>query len=379
MKIIDTYNNIERRVVLDCRVKSYYELVRHYGIALDSLEIFLLSELLDFTFCKIDIPGIGVEDAPFGGCSVFGADQIFFSNIGIDLHTFQPGGDAEGFRQLRELIDRDIPVLFRFDSRFADEDSPVNADRLNFYNPSTLLLAGYDDENVYAVFNTTWQKHELYKMTIEHFQKYRSGICIPYPPDNICYTISPTADDVKLINSERERLCLEVMHKSAERMLSDAIIPEHTDGAIIERSVSHGVSGMKRMGSFLNELAADKSESDIIVKLSLMMLRLNMVQGSRTGYRNEFAAGMTFVGERYGIPELEEISRYLKDRAGFWRDFVRNLDYAARNDISDREKLSEDIKLITDELEKTISIEEEVYSALKELTARKLGRVLVNI
>lgn len=378
MKIIDTYNNIERRVVLDCRVKSYYELVRHYGIELDSLEIFLLSELLDFKFCKIDIPGIGVEDAPFGGCSVFGADQIFFSNVGLDLHTFQPGGDAEGFRQLRELIDHDTPVLFRLDSRFEDEDSPVNADRLNFYNPSTLLLAGYDDENVYVVFNTTWQKHELYKMTIDHFQKFRSGICIPYPPDNICYTISPSADDIRRINSGREKLCLEVMYKTAGRMLCDEIIPEHIDGAIIERSMSRGISGMKRMGTFLNELAADRSESDLIVKLSLMMLRLNMVQGSRTGYRNEFAAGMAFVGERYGIPELSELSQPLKERAGFWRDFVRNLDYAARNDISDRARLAEDIKLITDELDKTISIEEEVYSGLRELTARKLGRVPVN-
>ena len=122
MKIIDTYNNIEKRIVLDCRVKSYYELVRHYGIELDSLEIFLLSELLDFTFCKIDIPEIGLEDAPFGGCSVFGADQIFFSNIGLDLHTFQPGGDEEGMDILRDLIDHDTPVLFRLDSRFENED-----------------------------------------------------------------------------------------------------------------------------------------------------------------------------------------------------------------------------------------------------------------
>lgn len=379
MKIINTYNNIERRVVLDCRVKSYYELVRHYSIELDSLEIFLLSELLDFTFCKIDIPGIGVEDAPFGGCSVFGADEIFFSNIGLDLNKFQPSGDDEGFRQLRELIDRNTPVLFRLDSRFEDEDSPANTDRLNFYNPSTLLLAGYDDENVYVVFNTTWQKHELYKMTIEHFQKYRGGICIPYPPDHICYTIFPSEEDVKRINSERERLCLEVMHKITQRMLSDDIISEHTDGAIIEKSMSHGISGMRRMGAFMKDLAANRTESDIIVKLSLMMLRLNMVQGSRTGYRNEFAAGMSFVGDRYGIPELSELSCLLRERAGFWRDFVRNLDYAARNDISDRGKLSEDIKLITDELEKTIAVEEEVYTGLRELTAHKLGKVTATV
>ena len=376
MKIIDTYNNIEKRIVLDCRVKSYYELVRHYGIELDSLEIFLLSELLDFTFCKIDIPEIGLEDAPFGGCSVFGADQIFFSNIGLDLHTFQPGGDEEGMDILRDLIDHDTPVLFRLDSRFENEDAPINADRLNFYNPSTLLLVGYDDEYVYVVFNTTWQKHELYKMTISHFQKYRSGYCIPYPPDNICYTISPTEEDVRRIKSEREKLCLEVMHKTAERMLAEHITPSHTDGAIIEKEMSKGVYGMKRMSSFLKELAGS-SESDTIIKLSLMMLRLNMVQGSRSGYRNEFAASMEFVGNRYGIPEISELSGILKKRAGFWRDFVRDLDYIARNDVSDREKLMNDTILITEAMEKTISTEEAVYSGLIEITSDKLGRVPV--
>jgi hypothetical protein len=86
---------------------------------------------------------------------------------------------------------------------------------------------------------------------------------------------------------------------------------------------------------------------------------------------------MEFVGNRYGIHEISELSGILKERAGFWRDFVRDLDYIARNDVSDREKLMNDTILITEAMEKTISTEEAVYSGLIEITSDKLGRVPV--
>ncbi len=376
MKIIDTYNNIEKRVVLDCRIKSYYELIRHYGIELDSLEVFLLSELLDFKFCKIDIPEIGLEDAPFGGFSVFGADEIFFSNIGLNLNTFHPKSDEAGWNQLRDLIDHDIPVLFKFDSRHEHDDSNTSIERLNFYNPSTLLLVGYDEEYAYVVLNNTWEKHDLYKMKISHFQKYRGGICIPYPPDNTCYTISPTVEDINRINREREMLCLNVLNKTTDRMLDNRIIPENIDGAIIERDICKGLLGMKCMSTFLKNLAAS-SESDNIVTLSLLMLRLNMVQGSRSGYRNEFAAGIDYVGRTYDIHEFSELSTILKEKKGFWGDFLRNLDYIARNVVSDRKKLVEEIMHITDSLEEMIRCEEIVYLEIQKLTEKKLGKTPV--
>ena len=76
MKLIETYKKIEKREMLDCRIKSIKELIRNYGVNLTSYEALIIGESITFMYDKIHIPGVSLERIPYALVS-----KIFLENI----------------------------------------------------------------------------------------------------------------------------------------------------------------------------------------------------------------------------------------------------------------------------------------------------------
>ena len=83
MHLIDTYKHIDRREMLDCRMKSIKELMRNYNINISSFEIMILCEAFSFNYTYIKIPGVLKEYLPYATVSQNDVVETFFNNIGL--------------------------------------------------------------------------------------------------------------------------------------------------------------------------------------------------------------------------------------------------------------------------------------------------------
>lgn len=367
MKLISTYEEIERRTVYDCRIKSIMELMRHYGLVLTSYEILLICRAITFNYDRVVIPGILKNEVPYGTVSTDKIEETFFKSLGIRYVEQKIGDSAEDWAFMKSLIDKDIPIMFKIDSRFLNEEYKKPG-KLNLYYLSTLLLVGYEEEtqSVLVVLMNTSEKDTVTKLSMEDFQKYRNTDCMPEGADYCCYYLPDDCGVNELTKEKIRQAVWHGLHGIVECMLDKSASVNMHYGAFIGTEQTVGIQGMKSLKNDLEELISSyKSGSETdkkLIKLMLIFIRNNLLFGSHTAFRSELAACLKMCHEKYGFEYTLTASKKFYEVSKKWMSFFTHLSGIAHKNDDISELFLQSIEV----LENIIEIEEEQYLKLSE-------------
>lgn len=363
MKLIRSYEHLDVRECLDCRIKSLKELVKHYDIHISSYEALILSEAIGFNYALIDIPALGIMDLAYCTPSKNHIEKSMFQNLGIKLKEIEIGASDTEWSYMRSLVDDDIPILVYMDSRFLTGQDK-GSKSLNLYYVSTLLLVGYDDYHVYLVLTNTDECEQVFKLDIEQFQKHRRTEFIPFGPNEMCFFI-PKGEEV----IPEKKLQLESFTKSlvhiCELMLSKETCDDYELGAFKCQSLMYGINGMMALKELLLEIVKTyDSQTDKELKtlqFQLLFIRNNNMFGSKSAFRDEFGKGLKELDQRFNMPIFQTLGDDFLTLGSKWRRFLVILTKCIHNIGSGRDYLEQAIE-IWDEI---ITLESRAFKQVK--------------
>ncbi|NLL70623.1 MAG: BtrH N-terminal domain-containing protein [Epulopiscium sp.] len=370
MKLISTYQHIDKREILDCRVKSIKELIRHYNVHLNSYEILLISKAITFNYDRICIPGVINHPIPYGTVSHNTIEKTFFDSLCISYKEEKIESTEEGWKKIKSMIDRDIPVMFRMDSRFlmpgangAERDKKINLHYL-----STLLLVGYDEEEnkAFIVLTNTDEKEEVSVISIDAFQKYRSTTCFPFAPDSLCYYVTKEDRKMNLDETLIQRKVLQGLKETIYTMLNEDSTSMISYDGFVGTGMIKGIKGMEKLKDDLKQIVECYDAQDRMscqyTQFSMAFLRNNMMFGSYSGFRYELSQCLQYCAEHFQIGELNRISNEFKSISNEWKKLFMVLSSIAHNKGNRKEQLNNVIKI----LERIIKKEEQQYMKINQ-------------
>ncbi|MEN2777081.1 BtrH N-terminal domain-containing protein [Acetivibrio clariflavus] len=367
MKLIDSYKHIERREMLDCRIKSLKELVKHYGIKLSSYEVLLLSEAYSFMYTKVNIQGTKLPALPYAAVSHNDVDKVFLNNLNIKYEEKKMYSDD--WEYMKSLIDQDIPILFKMDSRFLIEKDAAASkyEKLNLYYLSTILLVGYDEEKGEAliVLTNDDEREVVNRITLSDFHKSRCTKCIPFSPDGLCLYLKPDERINDIKDEDIRLLILKSLKRIVEIMLNQDEIYHIDMGAFITTGIKKGISAMKELVHDL-KILLNQAEDEAISKMNqllIIFLRNNMMFGTYSGYREEFGKSLKYCSEKYKIEKMYEIGQKFDNIANDWKNVFRLLSSIGHKKID----FAEGLNMVIQVWEKIIEAEQESYIEIMEL------------
>lgn len=364
MKLINTYKSIDRRVIYDCRVKSLMELMRHYGLNINEYEILLISRAILFSYDKISIPNIINKKIPYAAVSTNDIVENLFDELGINYKKVKIGASSEDWKTLKQLIDNDIPILFKIDSRFLNNNFDENKKQtLNLYYLSTLLLVGYDEEKevVYIVLTNTNEIDRVTELSIDNFNKYRNTQCMPFKADYTCYYVE---DDKEIRNIKRDKineLLKKGLFEISKLMLDDTVEYNVKIGAFDGTKLLRGITAMKELKKDLEDMLLKIDQIDKkTIKFIILFIRNNLMFGSHSAFRGEFASCLEHLSNLINDKYFFNISLEFKEIAKLWGKLFVGLTSIAneKNDFNDK------LTIVIDTLDKIILKEEQQFKLI---------------
>lgn len=337
MRLIDTYKHIEKREILDCRIKSIKELIRHYGLNLNSYEVLLLCEAYTFNYNTIKIPGVLLEALPYATASHNNLETTFFQKLNINYHKEKIDGSNQGWERIKGMIDQETPILFKIDSRFlrGTEDAAPKQMKLNLYYLSTLLLVGYDEEKglAFIVLTNDDEKEDANEITIEQFQKYRCSICAPFSPEGLCFYLKSGNGIGEIDDDHIKKAILSSIKKTADTMLNEGDVYDVEIGSFIGSEVRKGISGMRNLKEDMQMMLdhCKNNNNAKIIQLMMAFLRNNLIFGSYSAFREEFGQCLKNCAKKYDIYDLFDIGNGFEKIAYDWKTLFTILSRIAHN------------------------------------------------
>lgn len=334
MKLIEKYKIVQKREMLDCRMKSLKELLRSMDIELSSYEVLVLCGGITFNYGKADFKKYEINNVPYALVSEDKVEEKLLHILNVDYIKEKIDASEQGWNRIKELLDHEIPVLFKYDGSVF---SRTKRSKVNIQYLSLLLLVGYDDETreVAVVLTNTNELDTYQKIPYEEFQKYRGSQCIPYSPDYECVYIKDKK--LKTMTKEEINSCLlRGIYSICNKMLyGQSIEGVHSD--LFEcNNFEVGIKAMKKMKRDIRSMLPGSfpwnRKQVKLVKFSMLFLRDNILHGSTTGYRKEFAKAIIIIGDYYSSKEVKDIGEeFIKISKG-WSDFLLYMGRCAHND-----------------------------------------------
>ena len=133
----------------------------------------------------------------------------FLRNFGVDVADWKYEDDNErASADLREFIDRDVPVLIQADIRYLEY-----FDSRTHFPGHIIAVCGYDDsESVFYVADNSFE--DIQAVSFENMAKARSSKARPYPLSNNRVEVESLED-----GSDAGEVILGAVRKNAEMML----------------------------------------------------------------------------------------------------------------------------------------------------------------
>ncbi len=323
MKLIETYHRVEKREIVDCRIKSLKEWIRHYGINLSSFEILLLCRAITFHYDTIKIPDIFNFELPYATVSHNKVEETFFNSLEIDFEKKIIQGNEEGWELIKNLINNNIPVLFKIDSRFLKESqNKVIHEQINLYYVSTLLLVGYSylENEAYIILTNNDYIETYNKISIDDFQKYRKTVCRPFSPEEICYY----RKEGSIIQLDQNTIFLKTMEGLKEivrDMAADNKLYSMDLGGFEGKGITKGIFAMKKLREELEMQYQNNSQKskNSILKLISIFLRNNLMFGSYSAFRFEFSQCLSYISKKYNLNYLDKKAKAFEEISFEWK------------------------------------------------------------
>ncbi|QUL55905.1 hypothetical protein KDC22_04990 [Paenibacillus tritici] len=330
-KQIGGFQKIPEREMLDCRITSFREILRYYGIILDSASIFLLSGGAGFQFGHLTLPELKGVKFWFAGSSMPRLEVEFMNRISLPRQKHHIANDREGWVTIKGFTDRNQPLLIMFDSRYITSGHSSEVTYLaNLYNPSMTVFTGYDtaQEEAYIVLHQNDHQAEVLVTSLPDFLDSRNSVTIPFSPDGICYELNIDSSYCEWFRTEYPLLLKESILDTCGRMLGDIKFEDLEVEAEIT-DCTQGISGMSRLITEMEQYASELAETMAFnakqFVVTFLILRANLEQGSYTCNREEFGRSLQKVAYLFDTGALHELGREFIETGGLWRSAMRQL------------------------------------------------------
>lgn len=330
-KQISGFQSVPEREMLDCRITSFREILRYYGIILDSAPIFLLSGGAGFQLGHLALPELAGVKFWFAGSSVSRLEEEFMNRISLPRQKYHIPNDREGWETIKGFTDRDTPLLIMFDSRYITSGPAGEGTLLaRLYNPSMTVFTGYDteQEEAYIVLHQTDQQSEALVTSLPEFLGSRHHVTIPSSPEGICYELHIDASYREWLQAEYPLLLKNALLDTCERMIGNRALADLGAGAEITDGVQ-GISALGRLIAEMEQYASELARTGVFnakqFVVMFLILRSNLEMGSYTCSRAEFGSSLQKVAGLFDAQAFHELGQAFIEAGGLWRSVMRQL------------------------------------------------------
>jgi len=318
-KLVDGFTH---KVGAHCESTALRDVFEHLGFSFSEEMLFGLDGTFGFIYWKRkdSVPPLGVG----GKVAMF--PHKLPSLLGFNVKEKTTTSQKRAWNHVKELIDRNIPVILHADMAFLDYMRvPKNGEHFGVH---TIVLAGYDLERREAYVADS-KFPGLQTVSLENLVKARSSTFKPFPPRNMWFEftlpqkLKPLDQAIKAAITETAKNMLEPPVKifgiEGTRYLADditnwpKILPQprlsHTlllGYVWIEEAGTGGSVFRKLYSGFLRE-ASDVLRSEEIKKASQLITESGnawtdaakmLLKGSKTSNLNETIDILTEVKEK---------------------------------------------------------------------------------
>ena len=344
MKVISKYEKIQKREMLDCRVKSLKEILRNSDIELSSYEVLALCGGITFCYTTIDFKQYDIKKIPYVLVTEEALEDNLFNMLQMSYVKEKIEDTQDGWNHMMSLIDHNIPILFKYDSSVFLE---TKRERINLKYLSLLLLVGYDKKtkDVAVVLTNSNDKESYEVFHYEQFQKYRGTVCIPSSPDYQCMYVLERNEE-KLTKDYIDKCLLQSVYKISKKMIDGQSLSRIDNELFASMEFNIGIAGMKILLHdillMLKSAVLKNKKKRKLVRFKMLFLRDNMLHGSATAFRKEFSESLIVIGRRINIIELQQIGLEFKRISELWSKFFL---YIGRYVHGEEGKLLEILKI----------------------------------
>lgn len=331
MRIISGFEKVEKREILDCRIKSLKELMCFLGWNISSFELLILCEAITFRYGYINYKEHHIDNVPYITSTNMDIHKCLFEKLNIDYVCKVIGNDDEGWEHMKELLDAHIPVLAELDGSVFIKRRKEHYMDLHYI--SYVLIVGYDEKtkDIAIVLPRSSQTDTYVTLKYEDFQNSRIKECFPYSVTGKSYYL-PNAINGNNLNMEN-------LLKDSLKNISSAMIKGGRMENIYSKSIDimNLCVGLLAMKRFIVDYKSKSwhlllnKKSKVYYQLELLILRNNIQYGTLTCYREEFAKGLHIIGEKYEISECKEAAAIFTKSADYWKKLICQVGILSKN------------------------------------------------
>ncbi|MGN0593939.1 MAG: BtrH N-terminal domain-containing protein [Hominimerdicola sp.] len=328
MKVIDFFKATEKRDFIDCRLTSFRDILRYYGMKIDSYDVFILGRVMSTSCYNFKLSKIPFDMILFSG-TTFKFENNLFNNLGIRYEKKIFDDDIR--KTISEHIDSEIPILFELDIRYL-KDKDFCKKKLDIHCVSDSLICGYDFSNgkdVVYISLKDENSSDLTEVSVETLIKAITSQTFPVELKKAYYEIDTTSIDTDIFDSNN------VFIKERLWQFADAMLmPEKyvLDTNNINKILYSGdgvIETVRRNNKeVVNYLTNNQNGCEVNKRLAamyFMALRDMLTPGSDYCYRLEFSEVVRKFSDKLDLVELADESDRFGKLSKMWRNLTRTL------------------------------------------------------
>ena len=351
MKVIDFFKSTEKRDFIDCRITSFRDFLRYYGMKIDSYDVFVLGRAMSTSCYDFKISRLPFNMMLFSG-TTFKFENNLFKNLGIRYEKKYFDDDIR--ETIRKHIEDDIPILFELDIRYMKNQEMGNK-KLDIHCVSDSLICGYDysdGKDVVYISLKDENNSDLTEVSVETLIKAISSQTFPVELKKAYYEIDTTSIDVDIAESYNVFI-KECLWQYFDTMLMGEkyILETNNVNKILHSGNSVIETVRKNNKGVVDYLTNNKNGCEVNKRLAamyFMALRDMLTPGSDYCYRLEFAEVLRAVSRKLGLKELADESGRFEKLSKMWRNLTRTLYQCTKI------KSENDIRIFGEKIEKQL-------------------------
>lgn len=334
-KIVDGFVH---RVGAHCESTALRDVFEHFGFHFSEEMLFGLDGTFGFVYWKRkdSIPPLGIG----GKIAMF--PHKLPSLLGFQVEKKTTTSQEKAWNCVKNLIDRDIPVILHADMAFLDYmHVPKNGEH---FGAHTIVLAGYDlDQGEAYIADSKFQG--LQAVSLENLAKARSSTFKPYPPRNEWFEFT-LPQKLKPLNEAIKATITE----TAKSMLEPPI-------------KIFGIKGMRYLADDITNWHSILPQSKLSLTLLLGYVWIEEAGTGGSVFRRLYSGFLKEASDVLRNDEFGKASQLIMESANTWTEVAKMLLKGSK--ISDIDEISNVLTNVKAKITKCAEIEEKAFNLLK--------------
>lgn len=353
MKTIPAFKKIEKKEMIDCRVTSLRNIFHVHGVSVNSAQLFLMLDVIDFRFGTLWVKENSKLPLWVSGASCDKMEEHALKNLKAPWKQLEIGPDAK-IKDFGKYVKERRPILYSVDSSYVlnkQRAKQIMEDTVKMSNLSLVTVIGYDKRR--KLLQLDLKEKDFVEVSLEMFQKARYSRCFPESANGRCYEVNMDAEYLEWFWTQRNHLVVEGILKTCRKMLdSRSVKRAGTD----ETEYAEGLDGMLFLVRTMEELRDAVSGLDVedaiaskVLTLEVSTLRNMLLPGSDTCYREEFGSSLCFFAAECQNAEVQKLGERFVELGAAWRGLIRSLSavkYHMEDKVAYLESLIEKVKYL---------------------------------